>query len=248
MILKEKNSITWFEFEQLQPYKQLRHAIFSRKLPKRLQDLDELNLSLPSESNKAMAFEAVGMSKQTREIQATQVHEDRIYVVSSETPSLIERCDAFISNSSHRALCIRHADCQSALFFDPKKDAIAAVHCGWRGSCQNIYKKTIGHLQTHFRSDPKDLLVCISPSLGPDAAEFKHFESELPQSFWRFQEKPSYFNFWEISRWQLEEQGVLSSNIEIANMCTFENSDHFFSYRRDKAEGRNMSIIWLDHQ
>jgi len=109
---------------------------------------------------------------------------------------------------------------------------------------QNIYAKTIQKL-TELGSKPKDLLVCISPSLGPEKAEFINHKTELPESFLPFQVKENYFDFWEISKWQLEEAGVQEKNIEIARICTFCDEKDFFSYRRDTKTGRTGTVIAL---
>ncbi len=139
---------------------------------------------------------------------------------------------------------IRHADCQAALFYDPINQAIAAAHAGWRGNVQNIYAEVIRRMQEWFGSRPENLLVGISPSLGPKHAEFIHFREEFPQHFWDFECSPNHFNLWEIGRMQLREAGVLNDHIEIAEICTFEGDFH--SYRRDKTKLRHRSFIAFD--
>ena len=140
---------------------------------------------------------------------------------------------------------MNHADCQVAIFFDPVKKVVANVHCGWQGNVQNIYAQVIQHLEAEYGSAVEDLLVCISPSLGPENAEFINHRSELPSSFYPFQIKPNYFDFWEISKMQLKKAGVLGHHIEIAQMCTFSGEKDFFSHRRDKETGRNGTVVAL---
>ncbi|MCH9608544.1 MAG: Polyphenol oxidase [Chlamydiales bacterium] len=152
--------------------------------------------------------------------------------------------DGVITDKPGLGLLITHADCQAALFYDPVHHAIGAVHCGWRGNVLNIYKKTVEAMGKTYHSRPEDLLVAISPSLGPDAAEFINYKEEFPESFHPFQTKPNHFNLWEISRSQLMECGV--KQIEIAEICTYENSDLCFSYRREKKSGRLGTIIALN--
>ncbi len=41
-----------------------------------------------------------------------------------------------------------------------------------------------------------------------------------------------FFNLWEANRMQLLALGVPASSIEIAGICTYQNSDQFFSARR----------------
>jgi polyphenol oxidase len=64
-----------------------------------------------------------------------------------------------------------------------------------------------------------------------------------------YQVRPNYFDFWAISRRQLEESGVQPDHIDVAGLCTRCNQQ-FFSYRRASAlqggiTGRNGSVIGL---
>lgn len=167
-------------------------------------------------------------------VSSRQVHGHRIAHLPEE---VVGECDGLMTSATDLALLIQHADCQVALFFDPVHHAIANVHCGWRGNVQNIYRKTIGKMIEKFLTKPEDLLVCISPSLGPQRSEFRHYKRELPSDFYPFQIAPNYFDLWEISKMQLLREGILSSHLEIARMCTFEEADRFFSYRREKKPG-----------
>ncbi len=197
-------------------------------------------------------------------ISANQVHGtevlllDKISANSHETKTTVTRpthwnaaiCeqydgyDAFISNIPGVALMVQQADCQAVLLFDPVQKIVANIHCGWRGSVNNIIDQTVAKMQKQFGVNPKKILAGISPSLGPCCAEFIHFKSELPPSFWEYQTRPNYFDFWEISKDQLQAAGIDAANIEISSICTACNSD-WFSYRRDKETGRFCSVIGL---
>ena len=116
---------------------------------------------------------------------------------------------------------------------------------GWRGSVHNIYQKTLKALQDLYGSEPSDLHVCIGPSLGPQCAEFKHYRKELPKSFWSFQVKPDYFDFWAISESQQIQAGVPKKQIEIARICTYENKEDCFSYRRNPTTPHHGTLATL---
>ena len=140
---------------------------------------------------------------------------------------------------------IKHADCQAAIFYDPVHKALANVHCGWRGNVKNIYRVAVQKMKFTFGTNPKDLLVGISPSLGPDHSEFIHYQTEWPEEFWRFQVRPNYLDLWAIARDQLEQCGLLPHHIEVAGICTFANPQDFFSHRRDKITGRHATVAML---
>ncbi|MFH2123068.1 MAG: peptidoglycan editing factor PgeF [Pseudomonadota bacterium] len=186
-----------------------------------------------------------------RLISARQVHGDQIFRIE-KTPDYdqeIDSIDVLMTNKKGVGLMIQHADCQAVLLHDPVQSAIAAVHCGWRGSVIGIINKTVQMMRSCYQSAPGDMVATISPSLGPCCAEFINHRHELPASFQAFQTRSSYFDFWQISRFQLMEAGLSSDKIHITGVCTACSQD-FFSYRRAKRRGngitgRNCSIIAL---
>lgn len=184
-------------------------------------------------------------------ISARQVHGDAIFRIKGVPTSNaeIDGIDALVTNQPGVGLMIQHADCQAILLHDPVRSVIAAVHCGWRGSVIGIIGKTVERMRSWYDSRPHDITAAISPSLGPCCAEFIHHQQELPAAFQAFQDKDNYFNFWEISKGQLMEAGLLPENIRIAAICTACNPA-FFSYRRacrqgNGITGRNGSVIAL---
>jgi len=154
-------------------------------------------------------------------------------------------CDGLMTNRAKCALAVLHADCQSAIFLDPKRRAFAVLHSGWRGSVSNIYGEAILRLESTYGCKREDILACIGPSLGP--AEYADWRSLFPQKLWHFRKEGDIFDFWEISHFQLTQAGILPHHIEIAKMDTFENCADFFSYRRDHTTGRHITFASLMH-
>lgn len=184
-------------------------------------------------------------------VSARQVHGDAVHRLEGtmEEDREIDGVDALVTDRRGVGLMIQHADCQAVLLHDPARPAIAAVHCGWRGSVIGILGKTIRMMCSSYGSRPGDITAAIGPSLGPCCAEFIHHRQELPAGFLAFQEKDNHFNFWEISRTQLMEAGLEPEHIGIAAICTACSED-FFSYRRakrrsDGVTGRNGTVIAL---
>lgn len=237
------NQIKWLSFDLLLNCPRLIHGVFLRHGGVSEGAFSSLNFSTSQgdspekvELNRQRALKALGIDR------AISIHQYHSNVVIEAEPDQAMKGDALTTDRPGLGLIIKHADCQAAVIYDPLQHALATVHCGWRGSVQNIYNKTIEWMKKRYGSKPENLLVGISPSLGPQAAEFRFFRTELPESFWIFQVKPTYFDFWEISRCQLQESGVLAHHIEIAGICTFSTPQDFFSYRRVKASGRHGTI------
>ena len=197
--------------------------------------------------NRAAATTALGLS---RLVSVHQVHGDRVLLVdAADAGEEQSGYDAMISSLPGTGLLIQQADCQAILLEAPGGLAVAAAHCGWRGSVLNIIGTTVAALCSTCGAAPETLRAAISPSLGPCCAEFVHYRTELPAWMHAYQVRPNHFDFWAISRRQLVEAGLRPEHIDTAGLCTRCNQQ-FFSYRRAAkiaggVTGRNGSIIGL---
>src|SRR5207249_4030748 len=126
---KEKNGVVWFEFEKLQAYPHIRHAIFSRRGGKSLGSYESLNLSfsvgddeLHVQYNRQKAFDCIGLEPSIPLVQAVQVHQSHVHhVPHAPKQEMFQSIDAFITKEQQVALSIQHADCQAAILYDPIK-------------------------------------------------------------------------------------------------------------------------------
>lgn len=247
MIRKKNGSIEWLEFKLFSKHPNITHAVFLRhggvsqnqhcSLNAKAKNTGDITQNVNENQKRMQKILQIDYL-----ISIDAIHGTNIELVYKPTQEFIN-CDGLITSQTNWGLLTTHADCQTAIFYDPIQCVIANVHAGWRGQVKNIYQETVAKMSKAFGSHPKDLLVGISPSLGPQNAEFKNYQEEFPKEFWRFQVKPNYFNLWAIARHQLEQCGILSHNIEIAEIDTFSNPNDFFSYRREKsASGRQDSI------
>lgn len=234
MLRKKLGGIEWLEFELLQGIPYLRHGVFLRQREISQASYAPLHLSLNTKEQNLFNFKKIVTGNQVH-----GVHAERIQRFEQD----IGNCDILLTDLSEVGLLIAHADCQAAIFYDPLHKVIANTHAGWRGMVGNAYRETIRAMHKAFGSNAADLLVCISPSLGPKHAEFKEYEKEFPHHFWKYQVTPLHFDLWAIAKDQLEEEGVLPSHMQIARMCTYCNEEDFYSYRRDRTTKRNGTII-----
>lgn len=251
---KKWNQLEWLEFDLLSEFSKVKHAVFLRHGGCSQGIYANLNAGLHvGDHPEHVAANLERISQQLKQdnphwinyIWGRGVHGKSIASVNSRSPQAVPEVDGLITNDRGLSLMMKHADCQIALFYDPKHHAAANIHAGWRGSVANIYGEAVQQMRQAFGSNPADLLVCISPSLGPNEAEFINYRTELPESFWNFQVRPAYFDFWAISEHQLQAAGVLPHHIEVARISTYSNPRDFFSHRRDKLSGRNATCITL---
>lgn len=246
MIRKERDGVRWLEFELLadQP---LIHGTFTRhggcstgpyaslNIGRSVGDKPENVVENFARMEKALGISGLIAPRVVHGIEVVKVDQ-----IPAEDPI----ADGVSTNRSGLGLSISHADCQAAIFYDPVNHALANVHCGWRGNVQNIYQKCVEHMKHAYGSKAQDLLIGISPSLGPDSAQFINYRTELPEAFYAFQSTPLYFDFWAISEMQLCDAGVLKHHIQIAGIDTFADQD-YFSYRREKISGRQATLCAL---
>lgn len=182
-------------------------------------------------------------------VSAKQVHGDDICHLRTPVAGdcVIDRCDALTTDRAGVGLMIGHADCQAAVLYDRRKKVIGAVHSGWRGSGANILGRTVAAMEREYGSNPADLEVGVSPSLGPCCSEFVNYREELPRWFWKYLVKDNHFDFWKITLQQLLQAGVREKAVSFAGICT-SCSVEYFSYRRacrlhQGITGRNATII-----
>lgn len=244
-----KDKLAWLEFDLLEPYSHLTHGVFSRHGGLSKEPFYSLNCSMSVgdhpdcvKVNRERVIEQLGLQQL---VIPHATHGVNVSRVTAENAGKVHQADALFTTEKNIGIAVTHADCQAALFYDPEKEAIAIAHSGWRGSVRNIYAHVVEVLKEEVGSKPENLIVCISPSLGPDHAEFKNYKEELPKDFWFFQPKPHYFDFWEISKMQLTRCGIKPDKIEIAGICSYCMDKDYFSYRREKTTGRNASVIGL---
>lgn len=246
--------LEWLEFDLLADIPSLKHAVFLRQGGHSEGPYRSLNTGFHVGDDSKRVRQNIEKIKAQlqREVPCWQHlvwgradHEKSIALVNMQSPEEVKGVNGLITKTPGLSLMITHADCQAAIFYDTKNHALANIHCGWRGNVANIYEEAVQYMQQAFGSNPSEILVCISPSLGPDEAEFIHFRTELPEGFWHFQVRPTYFDLWSISEFQLQGAGILPHHIEIARLSTYSNSYDYFSYRRDKITGRHATCATL---
>jgi hypothetical protein len=172
-----------------------------------------------------------------------QVHGTTVRRV--EGPGDYPETDALISSKRGLFLCISVADCVPILLFDPRHNALAAVHAGWRGAASAIVVAAVEAMQAEFGTVPADLMASIGPSaslccytVGPEVA------SRFPPLFVREEQGESYVDLKGVNRGQLLNAGLRPGNVELSPYCTISDSSLFHSFRRDGAKsGRMMGVI-----
>ena len=141
--------------------------------------------------------------------------------------------DALVTETKNLKLVVKTADCMPVVLSDGNK--VGVIHIGWKGVENKIFFKTIKKFNLN------NLKVSIGPHAQKCCYEIKDdlFE-KFPESTIMKQSKKYLDLSKEIVSFCIE------NNIEFENSttCTID-SDYFNSYRRDKTDLRQWSIVWI---
>jgi len=162
--------------------------------------------------------------------------------------------DALITDQPGVTVTVRTADCVPVLIYDRRRQAVAAVHAGWRGAVAEIVPKTIELLVERFHVKPEELRVSIGPSAGPCCYEVD--EPVLGTLRRRMPEWESFvrnsgggrarLDLKRLVRRQVERIGIAPLHVTAVNLCTICHDDLFYSYRREgRVNGTMVSGITL---
>lgn len=244
-----RRKLEWLEFDLFKDYPHVLHGVFQRHGGVSKKPYATLNIGDSVGDHPDSVKLNRDLIRKNFDLKhlvfPKQEHGTTITRITKENCLSQHHGDALFTSEPGIGLGVSHADCQGALFFDPIHQIVAVAHVGWRGNVQNLYAALVDRLKREVGTKPEDLLVAISPSLGPDHAEFNDYKKEFPQSFWPYQIKPHYFDLWEISKMQLTECGIREKHIEMAKICTVCSVEDYFSHRKEQKTGRNATVIAL---
>lgn len=171
-----------------------------------------------------------------------QVHGTR---VASSIDDAKQPADAAVGTASVDTLAIMTADCLPVLFCSKDGRRIGAAHGGWRGLAQGILEQTVAAMKV----PPADLLAWLGPAIAQPAFEVG---GEVRDAFLRQGEGfGACFEANQRGRWQADLYGIARTQLAALGVdavfgggfCTFDDSERFFSYRRDTNCGRMASVI-----
>lgn len=149
--------------------------------------------------------------------------------------------DGLISNIKGTCIGINTADCIPLLIYDPQHNVAAAIHAGWRGLVGRIATKGIELMKKKYDSIPSELICAIGPAISVEIYEvgdelkpqFAKAGFEIDKIFIDKKEwKKSHLDLKKAMNEELILNGIKQCNIEISEICTYCNSNKFFSARQ----------------
>jgi hypothetical protein len=246
-MIKEKNGIKYFVFQNL-TNQGITHCFSTRTGGVSTGPYASLNLGYNKgdddanvEENYTRLFDVMGFNKNNI-VKSRQTHSTNVAAIE-QTGIEPKDTDALMTNKTNIILATYYADCVPLLFYDPKKRVIANAHAGWRGVANNMALETVTAMVNHYDSNPNDIIAGIGPCISAknflvDQDVADEFKKQLP-----FSEKFIYnsegvqgkyhINLRGTCRESLIKAGLNPENIEVTDLCTFDNPELFFSHRRD---------------
>lgn len=195
------------------------------------------------EQNRHHLMQMAGMS--SAPVWLNQTHSTRV-VQLREPTSKVPDADGAFTDKPGIVCAVMTADCVPILLANKNGQEVAAVHAGWRGLADGILENAL----TRFHGD---VMAWVGPCIGKDAFEVGEdvvnaFVCHEPQARIAFEPREQDGK-WRGDLCCLVQQRLSScgvSDITFSQLCTYMDSERFFSYRRDGVTGRQASCIWIN--
>jgi len=183
-----------------------------------------------------------------------QVHGNNVVVIGDKSDidgNKRPQGDAIVTSKKNLAIGILTADCVPVLFYDKVTGTIAAAHAGWRGFVSGVLGKTLEVMRRAFGAETADIIAAIGPHIGPCCYEVSEdllarFQKKDMggQPYFRKEAGGLYLDLGRAVFDELLRRGLSGNHISLPGPCTACDREGFYSYRRDGATGRQLSLIF----
>ena len=161
-----------------------------------------------------------------------QIHSTNVFDCPAGMSGFIKlQSDGLVSKNTGQVLMVKTADCVPLLIYSKKEKKVGALHAGFLG----IAKGIIEHGISKFKN-PRDLIVAIGPHIRSccyylRGESQKYAKKPYYKKYIEKRDDKLYFDLTEITIDKLIKLGVKKENIEDCKICTFCQSQRFFSLR-----------------
>ncbi len=192
---------------------------------------------------------ALGVSSQP--IFPVQKHTGNVQFVYDNAS--YDNTDGLLTQQAGIIVGVVTADCLPIFFYESKRKIAGIVHAGYKGLLSGIIEEMIGKIKI-AGGNSKNILVGIEPAIGVCCYNIPQeraaqFASAFPEfNNFLIQKNDMYFlDLVSIAKQILQKEGVMTNTIEVANICTKDTLDTFFSFRGDTKEtfGEFASVIGM---
>lgn len=182
----------------------------------------------------------------------SQIHGTR--VIRSGASDDYPEADACWTDETGEACAVLSADCLPVLLCNKQGTVVAAAHAGWRGLLNGVLEETVEGMS----GDNEELLAWMGPAIGPSAFEVgrevkssfmdaakNNSQDEVNRCFTKSTGNPQCYmaDLYALAKLRLNQVDV--NRIYGGGLCTYSDTERFFSYRRDGETGRMATLICI---
>ena len=244
----------------------VRHIFSTRKGGVSEGCFGEMNLSLRNGDSRENVIEnyrricgAAGIDT-SHLVLSRQTHTKNVKIVNSSycgtgiTKPEFSDVDGLVTNEPLVALVTQFADCVPLLFYDPVARVCANSHSGWRGTAQKIGAETVRIMKEDFGCDPGNIIAAIGPCICKECYEIDRpvydafvaagFAADtLEKIFTKTRSAHFLLDLPLANKLILLEAGIKEDNLDVADLCTYENCDVLHSHRATAGKRGNLAAI-----
>lgn len=174
-----------------------------------------------------------------------QTHTTKVHRVTDVVDLVAVNADAIITDQPNVACMIMTADCLPIVLSDEQGTEVACIHAGWRGLLNGVIESTVAEMKQAAHS------AWLGAAIGPQAFEvgaevldlFVAHDSDAKQAFVALDNGKYLADIYQLARQRLAKLGVLS--VSGGELCTYQQAELFYSYRREPKTGRMATFVML---
>jgi purine-nucleoside/S-methyl-5'-thioadenosine phosphorylase / adenosine deaminase len=208
------------------------------------------------DENRARMAAALGVAPDCL-LTAYQIHSPEVAV--AERPWTREnrpRADAIVTRTPRLAIGVSTADCGPLLFADAQAGVIGAAHAGWRGAFGGVIEATVAAMEK-LGAKRERIAAALGPTIrqpnyevGPELLERFVAADTANERFFTTSKRAGHamFDLTGYIGFRVQRAGIVA--FEDLGLCTFDEPERFFSYRRmtrlrEADYGRHINAIAL---
>ena len=150
----------------------------------------------------------------------------------------LEGYDALMTDLRGVCIGVSTADCIPILLYDDRHHAVCAIHAGWRGTVARIVEKAVADMKAVYDIRPEHVKAQIGPGIHLDSFEvgdevYEAFKQAcFDMTAISVRKEKWHIDLSECNRRQLIAASLDAKNIKVSPVCTFQQSEDYFSARR----------------
>lgn len=179
-----------------------------------------------------------------------QVHGKTVLALEKTLNSAQEEltADASWTRQNDSVCAVMTADCLPVFITDTAGSVVGVAHGGWKGLLAGVVTETLRAMGLAAQ----ETRVYLGPAIGAGAfivgeevlELFRFKDTAYSSAFSPARNNRWHCDIYKLARTELALSGV--KHVYGGNLCTFDDANRFYSYRRDgENTGRMAHLIWM---